>query len=137
MEQRRRKEWILGEYDIDLATLLKRGTGLTWNDMLDMLTIKGIEKYRRVHDLGRVLGCSADLSIGGEMLNYTAKYTKIPSGYMGQLIEWPEVVTEGKSLEECRKMLQDALREMVQASPMKRGLKGNTRRRTGETAERS
>jgi hypothetical protein len=31
------------------------------------------------------------------MLNqYTAKYTKIPSGYMGQLIEWPEVITEGK-----------------------------------------
>ena len=26
--------------------------------------------------------------------NYTAKYTKISSGYMGQLIEWPEVITE-------------------------------------------
>lgn len=24
---------------------------------------------------------------------YTAKYTKIKSGYMGQLVEWPEVVT--------------------------------------------
>ena len=33
--------------------------------------------------------------------NYTAKYTKIQSGYMGQLVEWPEVVTEGKSFEEC------------------------------------
>jgi len=44
---------------------------------------------------------------------YTAKYTKIKSGYMGQLVEWPEVVTEGKTLEECRKMLQDALSEMV------------------------
>ena len=44
---------------------------------------------------------------------YTAKYTKIKSGYMGQLVEWPEVVTEGKSLEECRKMLQDALNEMI------------------------
>ncbi len=45
--------------------------------------------------------------------NYTAKYTKITSGYMGQLIEWPEVVTEGKDIEECRIMLRDALNEMV------------------------
>lgn len=47
--------------------------------------------------------------------NYTAKYTKISSGYMGQIVEWPEVVTEGKTLEECRKMLKDALNEMVLA----------------------
>jgi len=46
---------------------------------------------------------------------YTAKYTKIKSGYMGQLVEWPEVVTEGKNLKECRAMLQDALQEMVLA----------------------
>lgn len=46
---------------------------------------------------------------------YTAKYTKISSGYMGQLVEWPEVITEGKSLEECRDMLQDALHEMIMA----------------------
>jgi predicted RNase H-like HicB family nuclease len=46
---------------------------------------------------------------------YTAKYTKINSGYMGQLVEWPEVITEGKTLEECRKMLQDALSEMIKA----------------------
>jgi predicted RNase H-like HicB family nuclease len=44
--------------------------------------------------------------------NYTAKYTKIPSGYMGQLVEWLEVVTEGKDIEECREMLIDALNEM-------------------------
>lgn len=49
------------------------------------------------------------------MVNYTAKYTKIPSGYMGQLVEWPEVVTEGKDLEECRAMLRDALKEMLLA----------------------
>jgi predicted RNase H-like HicB family nuclease len=49
------------------------------------------------------------------MINYTAKYTKISSGYMGQLVEWPEVVTEGKDLEECRMMLRDALHEMVLA----------------------
>ena len=46
---------------------------------------------------------------------YTAKYTKIGSGYMGQLVEWPEVITEGKTLEECREMLQDALYEMIEA----------------------
>jgi len=34
---------------------------------------------------------------------------------MGQLVEWPEVITEGKTLEECRKMLQDALHEMILA----------------------
>ena len=49
------------------------------------------------------------------MINYTAKYTKIDAGYMGQLIEWPEIVTEGRDLEECRKMLRDALNEMVLA----------------------
>ena len=46
---------------------------------------------------------------------YTAKYTKIASGYMGQLVEWPEVVTEGKNLEECRELLQDAVQEMIAA----------------------
>jgi len=44
---------------------------------------------------------------------YTAKYTKISSGYMGQLVEWPEVITEGGTLEECREMLQDALHEII------------------------
>ncbi|MCD6318222.1 type II toxin-antitoxin system HicB family antitoxin [Candidatus Aerophobetes bacterium] len=47
--------------------------------------------------------------------NYTAKYTKISSGYMGQLVEWPEVITEGNTLEECREMLKDALYEMIKA----------------------
>jgi predicted RNase H-like HicB family nuclease len=47
--------------------------------------------------------------------NYTAKYTKISSGYMGQLVEWPEVITEVRTLEECREMLNDALREMILA----------------------
>ncbi len=44
---------------------------------------------------------------------YTAKSTKIRSGYMGQLVEWPEVVTEGKTIEECWDLLKDALHEMV------------------------
>ena len=47
--------------------------------------------------------------------NYTAKYTRIDSGYMGQLVEWPEVITEGKTLDECKEMLKDALSEMVVA----------------------
>lgn len=34
---------------------------------------------------------------------------------MGQLIEWPEVVTEGKDLEECRESLRDAVEQMVLA----------------------
>ena len=46
---------------------------------------------------------------------HTAKYTKIGSGYMGQLVEWPEVVTEGETLEECRELLKDALHEMMLA----------------------
>ncbi len=47
--------------------------------------------------------------------NFTARYTKIRSGYMGQLVEWPEVVTEGGDIEDCRAMLRDALNEMVAA----------------------
>ncbi len=46
---------------------------------------------------------------------YTAKYTRIEHGYMGQLVEWPEVITEGEDLEDCRVMLQDALQEMILA----------------------
>jgi len=47
--------------------------------------------------------------------SYTAKYTKISSGYMGQLVEWPEIITEGNTLDECRDMLKDALNEMILA----------------------
>jgi predicted RNase H-like HicB family nuclease len=48
-------------------------------------------------------------------INFAARYTKISSGYLGQLIEWPEVVTEGKDLEDCRAQLRDALHEMILA----------------------
>ncbi len=51
---------------------------------------------------------------------YTAKYTKVDSGYMGQLIEWPEVVSEGATIEDCRKMLRDALQEMLLAYKQQR-----------------
>lgn len=37
---------------------------------------------------------------------------------MGQLVEWPEVITEGSTLEECREMLNDALQEMILAYRM-------------------
>jgi predicted RNase H-like HicB family nuclease len=47
--------------------------------------------------------------------SYTAKYLKISKGYMGQIVEWPEVVTEGKNIEECRDMLKGALHQMVLA----------------------
>jgi predicted RNase H-like HicB family nuclease len=47
--------------------------------------------------------------------SYTAKYTRFPDGYMGQLVEWPEVVTEGADIEDCRAMLRDALNEMLLA----------------------
>ncbi len=49
------------------------------------------------------------------MSTYTGKYTKTSTGYMGQLVEWPEVVTEGATLEECRELLKDALHEMIVA----------------------
>ncbi len=45
----------------------------------------------------------------------TARYVKIDSGYMGQIVEWPEVVTEGTDLEECRSSLRDALQQMILA----------------------
>ena len=48
-------------------------------------------------------------------INFTAKYTQIPSGYLGQSIERPEVVTAGKDLADCRAMLRDALHEMILA----------------------
>jgi predicted RNase H-like HicB family nuclease len=47
--------------------------------------------------------------------NYTARYIQTSSGYMGQLMEWPEVVTEGKTIEDCHDMLADALKEMILA----------------------
>jgi predicted RNase H-like HicB family nuclease len=46
---------------------------------------------------------------------YTAIYRKTSTGYLGQLVEWPQVVTEGKDLDDCRAMLKDALREMMAA----------------------
>ena len=49
------------------------------------------------------------------MKTYTAKYTRTTTGCMGQLAEWPEVVTEGETLEDCQECLRDALQEMIAA----------------------
>lgn len=49
------------------------------------------------------------------LCSYTAKYTRFADGYRGQIVEWPEVVTEGADLDECRIMFRDVLREMVLA----------------------
>lgn len=48
-EQHRRQDWEMGEYDADLAALLKRAVGLAWNEKLGMLTLRGLDRYRRVH----------------------------------------------------------------------------------------
>jgi predicted RNase H-like HicB family nuclease len=34
---------------------------------------------------------------------------------MGQILEWPEVITEGADLEDCRNSLRDAIEQMVLA----------------------
>ncbi len=34
---------------------------------------------------------------------------------MGQLLEWPNVITSGKDINECEEMLKDAAREMALA----------------------
>ncbi|MGL5034900.1 MAG: type II toxin-antitoxin system HicB family antitoxin [Microcystaceae cyanobacterium] len=49
------------------------------------------------------------------LTTFTISYTKINSGYMGQLIEWPEFISEGETLELCRQSVQDALQEMILA----------------------
>ena len=47
--------------------------------------------------------------------NFTACYTKLEHGYMGQLLEWTNVITEGDDLKDCEKMLKDAAHEMMLA----------------------
>lgn len=47
-EQSRRGEWVLGEYDVDVLTLLKYGVGIQWNEKLSMLTTDGIGRAHRV-----------------------------------------------------------------------------------------
>jgi len=42
-------------------------------------------------------GSQRDFTGREDMTSYTAKYTKIESGYMGPLVEWIEVVTEAET----------------------------------------
>jgi len=49
------------------------------------------------------------------LTTFAISYTKISSGYMGQLIEWPEVISEEETLEWCRQSVQDAWQEMILA----------------------
>jgi predicted RNase H-like HicB family nuclease len=44
-----------------------------------------------------------------------AVYRLFDKPILGQLVEWPEVITAGKSLDDCRRLLQDALQEMSAA----------------------
>ena len=46
---------------------------------------------------------------------FVATYQKVSRGYMGRVVGFPGVITEGKTLEECRESLADALREMILA----------------------
>ncbi len=48
-------------------------------------------------------------------MQFTASYRKLEHGYMGRLLEWPGVITEGDDLDDCREMLIDAAREMALA----------------------
>ena len=46
--------------------------------------------------------------------NFTACYTKLEHGYMGKILEWPGVITEGDDLEDCRDLLTEAANEMAE-----------------------
>ena len=47
-------------------------------------------------------------------MKFTACYTKLEHGYMGKLLEWPTVITEGDDLEDCRDLLVEAATEMAE-----------------------
>ena len=48
------------------------------------------------------------------MLEFHAAYYSIDDGwYMAKVLDFPGVVTQGKNLDHARRMLRDALREMV------------------------
>jgi predicted RNase H-like HicB family nuclease len=47
---------------------------------------------------------------------YTARYTCMGNVWIGEVVEWPQVITEGTDLGDCQECLHDALREMILAS---------------------
>lgn len=49
-------------------------------------------------------------------MQFTACYTKLEEDYiMGQLLEWPNVITSGRDIDDCEEMLKDAAHEMTLA----------------------
>ena len=48
-------------------------------------------------------------------MQFTACYTKLEEGYgyMGQLLEWPNVITDGETIEDCRDSLIEVATEMA------------------------
>lgn len=46
-------------------------------------------------------------------MKFTACYRKLEHGYMGKLLEWPGVITEGDDLDDCRDCLIEAAKEMA------------------------
>ncbi|MBQ9388593.1 MAG: hypothetical protein IJU07_00270 [Synergistaceae bacterium] len=46
-------------------------------------------------------------------MQFTACYRKLEHGYMGKLLEWPGVITEGEDLDDCRECLIDAATGMA------------------------
>ena len=73
-ELRRRSEWRLAEYEADLCTLLKRAVGISWDEKLCKLTIRGIGKLRRV----RASDFFNENDHCGRILQ-TKDYTKLPT----------------------------------------------------------
>ncbi|MBR4195629.1 MAG: type II toxin-antitoxin system HicB family antitoxin [Synergistaceae bacterium] len=47
-------------------------------------------------------------------MQFTACYRKLEHGYLGRLLEWPGVITEGEDLDDCRELLQEAAGEMAE-----------------------
>ena len=73
-EMHRRHEWSLEDDQTDLLTLLKRATGIAWNEKLQKVTVCGIGKLRMVHasdnvdddDCGRIFetrNCEGETSL--------------------------------------------------------------------------
>jgi predicted RNase H-like HicB family nuclease len=50
------------------------------------------------------------------MINYQAAYYRDPDsgGYTAKVLDFPGVLSQGRSLDQARKMLSDALREMTE-----------------------
>lgn len=51
-----------------------------------------------------------------EELRFTVAYTPIEDGwYMAQVVEYPEAVTQGETLEEARENVRDAMQLLLEA----------------------